>query len=94
MDEIALQCLNLRCPALEHPFHDVCHHEGLRLYYLKETISENKENIPPCWIKEFETRDLALATLYYECVEEVDYSFYAFKLRQFNDLMSDFLLRR
>ena len=46
---------------------------------------------PPSWIEDFGARDLALAVLYYECEEENDYSFYAFKLRQFNDLMSEYL---
>lgn len=91
MENLDLDCLSIRCPPRNHPFHDVCHIEGHRLNYLKEVILENKENIPPCWIEDFGARDLALAVLYYECEEENDYSFYAFKLRQFNDLMSEYL---
>jgi hypothetical protein len=84
-------CLRIRCPSTDHPFHYECHSEGVRLASLKRILDESKENIPPSWLWEFETRDLALAALYYECNEDIDYSFYAFKLRQFNDLFYQYL---
>lgn len=92
MDINPLDCLDVRCPRLDHPFHYECHSEGLRLNKLKRVIDNNKENIPPCWIREFSIRELALATLFFECVEDTDYSFYAFKLHHFNDLLTEYLL--
>lgn len=92
MDIDPLDCLDVRCPRLDHPFHYECHSEGLRLNKLKRVIDNNKENIPPCWIREFSIRELALATLFFECVEDTDYSFYAFKLHHFNDLLTEYLL--
>jgi hypothetical protein len=93
MDIDPLDCLSVRCPSLDHPFHYECHSEGVRLNSLKNTIDNSKENIPPAWLKEFEIRELALIALFYECEAEIDYSYYAFKLRQFNDLVFQFLFK-
>ena len=91
MDINRTDCPFLRCPSFAFQSHDTCHLEGLRLQHLKKLANRNKENIHPKWIFEFHTRELALASLFFECKQDQDFDFYAFKLKQFNDLYHQFL---
>ena len=91
MDIDINDCPLIRCPSLSFESHDICHIEGIRLLRLKKAVSDNKENIKPVWLFEFDTRELVLASLFYDCTLDFEFSYYAFKLRQFNDLLTQFL---
>lgn len=54
-------------------------------------LKQEKENIAPDSIKDFEIRDLTISLLYHECSQEQEYQFFILKVTELNDSLVRFL---
>ena len=88
------ECNRLLCPPINHPFHDPCHYHNDKRARLMFLLGQNKENITPDSIKDFEIRDLTISLLYHDCQQEHEFQFFLFKASEFNDLLFKFLTNK
>jgi len=54
-------------------------------------LKQEKENIAPDSIKDFEIRDLTISLLYHECHQEHEYQFFILKVTELNESLVKFL---
>lgn len=88
------ECNRLLCPPIDHPFHDPCHYHNDKRARLMFLLGQNKENITPDSIKDFEIRDLTISLLYHDCQQEHEFQFFLFKASEFNDSLLKFLTNK
>jgi len=84
-------CPQLLCPSLDHPLHDECHIESLCLQLIKKELDLHKENIDPYWTEDMKTKELSIKSQFFDCVTFEDYFLYIIEIRQFNDLLNNYL---
>ena len=89
-----INCIDLLCPSLDHPFHERCHIESHRMNEYWKEVQMHKENIPPDTFRDFEIRKLTLSLLFYECSLEHEFEFYLQQIWQFNYKLFVFLHNR